>query len=68
MLSNCEPEDSGDVIREAVRNVKSRSAPLLNTLFSVSMAILSILLVSVTECAFRLCHLPFKINNVKHCL
>ncbi|XP_076393046.1 uncharacterized protein LOC143266003 [Megachile rotundata] len=63
--SKCEPQDTGDVIKEAVSRAKRRGGTVWNQLFSVSMAILSQRMVSAAECAYRLCHLPLKMSSRK---
>lgn len=63
--SKCEPHDTGDVIRGAILNAKRAGGDVWKQLFSVSMTILSLRLVSAPECAYRLCHLPLKMSSRK---
>lgn len=63
--SKCEPDDKGDVIKEAILRAKRSGGSLWNQLFSVSMAIPSQRLLSAAECAYRLCHLPLKMSTRK---
>ena len=63
--SKCEPNDCGDVVREAVQKAKRQSNDVWKQLFAVSMAILRQRLVSAPEAAYRLCHLPLKMCTRK---
>lgn len=66
--SKCEPNDCGDVIKEAIQKSKRQNSSTWKQLFAVSMAILGQRLVSAPEAAYRLCHLPFKCAQEKQFL
>jgi len=63
--SKCEPNDTDDVVKEAIQNAKRRGGNIWNQLLSVSMVTLSLRLVNAPECAYRLCHLPLKMVSRK---
>jgi len=52
-------------LKKLIQKAKRRGGNIWNQLLSVSMAILSLQLVSAPECAYRLCHLPLKMSSRK---
>lgn len=63
--SKHEPLDVGQAVKDAVSRVRACHGDIGRQLFAVSMAILNHRRVSVSECAYRLCHLKLRDSSRK---